>query len=365
VIYKLSRRIVIKFGGSSVRDSFDKALELVQYLRENNNIVVVVSALKGVTDMLITLAENREESIMEKIKKVHEKIATELGIEIEHYFQELEFVFKHPEIFPSQEAYVDHMVSFGERLSAELFSKALQNEGIPSVPVDAFYIIETCGNFGDSRVDLKSTAKKVWFLKKLLEREKIPVVTGFLGNYKGFRTTLGRGGSDYTATVIASLLNAKAVAIMSDVNGIYTADPRVVKNALLIPFVSYEEALLASKLGMKALHERTLEPIMNKVPVILGKTENWKLGSLISVNSSGIPIIVYKRIRGSKTEISIVSTSKIEITTPEYPIYRHGKYYTSFLVDKNELEEALNEIHEVVLNESLSTGNDSELWAGV
>ncbi len=364
MIYKLSRRVVVKFGGSSVRDSFDEALELVQYLKENSDVVLVVSALKGVTDMLIALAEDRKIEILEKLKRIHEGIAAELDVEIQPYLKELDFMLKHPEIFSSQGAYVDHIASFGERLAAEFFSKALQDRGIPAIPVDAFYIIEAYGRFGNAEVDLRRTAKRIWLLKRILKKGKVPVVTGFLGNYNGFRTTLGRGGSDYTATIIASLLNAKAVAIMSDVNGIYTADPRLVKDVLIIPFVSYEEALMASRLGMKALHERTIEPVMNRLPLILGKTSEWKLGTLISGISSKLPIIVHRIVNTSKAEISVVSTAEIP-QIRGYQISKKDRYYVSFLVDKEDLSSALNEIHEVVLNESLSTSNDSELWARV
>ncbi|MBO8173764.1 MAG: aspartate kinase [Thermococcus sp.] len=365
MIYKLSAksRVVIKFGGSSVRDSFSEALGLVQKFYEGNEVVIVLSALKGVTDLLLKLAESKSPEILGEFEEIHLRAIEKLGIElnIENEIKELKFVLGNEEMFPSREAYIDHVLSFGERLSVKLFSKALEDEGIRSAPVDAFYLIETNGNFGNAEVDLKKTKEKIWTIEKLLKTGRVPVVTGFLGNFNGLRTTLGRGGSDYTASVLGYLLNARAVLIMSDVKGIYTADPRIVKNARIIPFISYDEALIASRLGMKALHERTIEPIKDRVPLILGKTSEWKLGTLVSDISFKMPIITYKIFRDT-AKIGVIGTSCVDV---EYSIAERGDGYVCFLVDRNELEEALNEIHEVVLNESLSTSNDSELWARV
>lgn len=364
VIYKLSsRRVVVKFGGSSVRNSFSEALELVKKLHDGNEVVVVLSALRGITDLLLKLAESRSTEILEKFEEIHLEAIEKLGIDlnIENEIKELKFVLKNEKMFPNREAYIDHVLSFGERLSVKLFSRALKDEGLKSTPVDAFYLIETDGNFGNAKVNLEKTRENIWRIEALLNRDKVPVVTGFLGNFNGFRTTLGRGGSDYTASVLGHLLNARAVLIMSNVKGIYTADPRLVKDALLIPFISYEEALIASRLGLKALHERTIEPIRDKVPLILGKTSEWKLGTLVSDISLKMPIITYK-ILGDKTKVGVVGASCVDV---QYPIAEQGDTYVCFFVDKSELKEALNEIHEVILNESISAGNDSELWARI
>lgn len=365
MIYKLSvkSRVVIKFGGSSVRDSFSEALKLVQKFHEGNEVAIVLSALKGVTDLLLKLAESKNPEILEELEEIHLRAIEKLGIElsIENEIKELRFILENEKRFPNRKAYVDHVLSFGERLSVKLFSKALEDEGIKSAPLDAFYLIETDGNFGNAEVDLKKTKDKIWTIERLLKKGKIPVVTGFLGNFNGFRTTLGRGGSDYTASVLGYLLNARAVLIMSDVKGIYTADPRIVKNARIIPFISYEEALIASRLGMKALHERTIEPIKDRIPLILGKTSEWRLGTLISDISFKMPIITYRTF-GDTAKIGVVGTSYVDT---EYPIVEQGRDFVCFLVERDNLEAALNEIHEVVLNESLSTSNDSELWARV
>lgn len=366
MIYKLSAkpRIVIKFGGSSVRDSFSEALGLVKKLHDGNEVVVVLSALKGVTDSLLHLANNKDEKIIQEIAEKHEKVIEQLGVDlnVERFFLELRQVLRSERSFPNREAFIDHVLSFGERLSVKIFTEALRNRGIESVPVDAFHIIRTDNNFGNANVDFRETANRVKALETLLKEGKVPVVTGFLGGYKSFRTTIGRGGSDYTASILGSLLNARTVLIMSDVEGIYTADPRIVRKAKLIPFVSYDETLIASRLGMKALHERTIEPVKDKIPIILGKTSNWKLGTLVSDIKSGMPIITYKVIDENFARIGVVGSDEIEFNAK---VCDKGKNWICFLVRREELEDALNELHEVILNEGFSSSNDSKLWARV
>jgi len=349
VVYKLSAksRVVIKFGGSSVRDSFSEALRLVQKLYEGNEVVIVLSALKGVTDLLLKLAESKSPEFLKEFEEIYLGTIERLGIElsIENEIRELKFILRNEKAFPSRKAYIDHVLSFGERLSVKLFSKALEDEGIKSTPVDAFYLIETNGSFGNAKVDLKKTKDKIWIVEEILKRGRVPVITGFLGNFNGFRTTLGRGGSDYTASVLGRLLNARAVLIMSDVKGIYTADPKIVRDAKLIPFASYEEVSTASMLGMKALHERAVEPVKGKIPIILGKTNNQHLGTLISKINAGMPILTYKIINENLASIGVVGVSEVNINAQ---IYKRGRNWICFLVKREELENTLNAIHEVI-----------------
>ena len=349
MIYKLSnKRVVVKFGGSSIGDSFKKAVELVLKLHEENEVVVVLSALKGVTDALLDLAESKDESIIEEIAKKHEKLANKSKIDlnsVEILLAELEQVLRNEKSFPNKKAFIDHVLSFGERLSVNLFVNALKNSGIEGEAIDAFHIIRTDNSFGNAKVDLGETAKRVKVLEDLLKQNKVPVVTGFLGGYKSFRTTLGRGGSDYTATILGSLLEARAVLIMSDVKGIYTADPKIVRDARLLPFASYEEVLTASMLGMKALHERAIEPVKGKIPIILGKTNNQRLGTLISKINAGMPILAYKIINENLASIGIVGVNEVNLNAQ---IYKRGRNWICFLVRREELENTLNAIHEVI-----------------
>jgi len=349
VIYKLSnKRVVVKFGGSSIGDSFKKAVELVLKLHEENEVVVVLSALKGVTDALLDLAESKDESIIEEIAKKHEKLANKSKIDlnsVEILLAELKQVLRNEKSFPNKKAFIDHVLSFGERLSVNLFANVLKNSGIEGEAIDAFHIIRTDNSFGNAKVNLGETAKRVKVLEDLLKQNKVPVVTGFLGGYKSFRTTLGRGGSDYTATILGSLLEARAVLIMSDVKGIYTADPKIVRDARLLPFASYEEVLTASMLGMKALHERAIESVKGKIPIILGKTNNQRLGTLISKINAGMPILAYKIINENLASVGVVGVNEVNLNAQ---IYKRGRNWICFLVRREELENTLNAIHEVI-----------------
>ncbi|USH00019.1 aspartate kinase [Thermococcus argininiproducens] len=349
MIYKLSnKRIVVKFGGSSIKDSFREALEFVLKLHEENEVVVVLSALRGVTDALLGLAESKDKSVIGKIARKHSILADESGVDcdiLEPLFVELECVLKNERRFPNKGAFIDHVLSFGERLSVIIFANALENSGIRSEVVDALHVIKTDDNFGNAAVDFSGTAKRIKLIEKLLNEGKVPVVTGFLGGYKGLRTTLGRGGSDYTATILGSLLEARAVLIMSDVRGIYTADPRIVKDAKLLPFVSYEEALNASALGMRALHEKSICPVMGRLPVILGKTDSYRLGTFVSDISAEVPILTYKPVNENFACIGVVGLREVNFNAP---IYKKGKNWISFLVKREELENSLNDLHEVI-----------------
>lgn len=366
MVYKLSnRRIVVKFGGSSIRDSFNEALEFVLRLYENNEVMVVLSALEGVTDALLHLAKSKDDSVVQQITKMHYNMCDKFGIDhslLDPLFRELALVLKSEGRFPNKSAYVDHVLSFGERLSVMLFASALRNFGIEAEAIDAFHVVKTDGSFGSARVDFPKTAKRVKILERMLNEGKVPVVTGFLGSYRGFRTTLGRGGSDYTATVLGSLLGSRAVLIMSDVRGIYSADPKVVRDAKLIPFVSYDEALIASTLGMRALHKRAIGPVRDRLPVILGKTNGHRLGTLISDISAGVPILTHKILNDDFACIGVVGLEKVNFNAP---IYRKGTNWVSFIVKREKLAHYLNALHGVIFDESLSSSNDSELWARI
>ncbi|ACS34309.1 aspartate kinase [Thermococcus gammatolerans] len=351
MVEKLS---VVKFGGSSVRDSFWSALELVDYLLEGSRLVVVVSALRGVTEKLLELSERPEWELFESIALEHSRIADKLGAEVKPLLDELEKAIKENRHDPE---WKDYILSFGERFSAVLFAKALENEGIPTIPIDAREILTLRGSFGNAEIDFSASLPRVRKLGELAEKA-VPVVTGFIGNLNGKTATLGRGGSDYTASALGAMLDAKGVLIMSDVKGIYTADPRLVPEARLIHFLSRERALLAAKLGMKALHPRTIEPL-GSIPLILGRTEDWRLGTLVSDFGDDWPIIVH-RVEGERARISIVGVEEL----PGWKGVK-GNGYFSIAVEREELVPALREIHGVVFDEDPRSCHHSELWARV
>ncbi|BAA29952.1 TPA: aspartate kinase [Pyrococcus horikoshii] len=358
----VEKPVVIKFGGTSVRYAFEEALELVAKLHENMKIIVVVSALAGVTDCLLRLAKGDKSALLE-IDEIHEELSQELNVQLEHLIHQLKKTINSKSSFPSEKAFIDEIASFGERFSAKLFSEGLKILGITARPVDSKDVLFVKGEFGNAEVEFKKSAQGVDVLYRMLRRGIVPVVTGYYGNLNGFRATFGRGGSDYSATSIASLVNAKAVLIMSDVEGIYTADPKLVPPARLIHYISYKEAKTAAKLGMKVLHPRAIDPVEGKIPVILGKTRDLKFGTLISHESQGIPIVTHKLLE-NHAEISVVSV-KTNIPLP-YEVYEEGDLYFKIKTSKDQFLEVLRDVHRrVVENENLHSSHDGELWTWV
>jgi aspartate kinase len=175
---------------------------------------------------------------------------------------------------------MDYLISFGERLSDDLVSYALQDLKKKSTALNGKEVgIVTDSNFGSSRPLMDTTRIRISkTLGSLLSGKVIPVVGGFAGaDQHGNITTFGRGGSDYTATIIASCINADEVWLMSDVDGLMTADPKLVKNAKLLKEVSYAEAIEMAQFGAKQIHPKTFEPLLSKkIPMRIRSTFDVK-----------------------------------------------------------------------------------------
>ncbi len=331
-------RFVVKFGGSSLRDSFEEALSFVSRLWDENEVVVVVSALKGVTDMLEGIS--RGNGSVQSVEELHLEFAKRKGVSPSVLSPILEELRGINTLNLSREAFRDHVLSLGEMLSGIIFTEALRRRGIPAVLFEPWEILMTDGRFGNAEIDLRASRKTVKPVEEALEEGLVPVVPGFVGGYSGFRTTLGRNGSDYTASALGSLLGASGVIIMSDVEGIYTADPRKVLGARLIPFVSSGEAYVAARLGMKVLHPKAAEVAG---PIHLGRTRDWHIGTVVGDESSGMPIVTY-RVEGSDGIVSVVGVDSLG----SFPFERHeekGIPWVSIRVPLSRLGSALNAIH--------------------
>ncbi len=289
----------MKFGGTSVKDgkSILHCANLVKKFAENNEVVVVVSAMAGVTDALLNAASkcSSESSaayvkmfVADMMKKHYEAVDYAVKNEdikikvistLEKLFDDLEKVLLGisylGELTKRSE---DYIVSFGERLLAPIFSATLISLGLDSVALtggDAGIITDK--NYGRAKPipGVYSIVKSR--LDPLLKIKKtVPVVTGFIGvTEDGSITTLGRGGSDYTASIIAAALDADEVWLWKEVDGIMTADPKFVPNSKLIPEISYAEAMELSHFGAKILHPKALEPLIaKKIPVRIKNTFN-------------------------------------------------------------------------------------------
>lgn len=267
--------IVMKFGGSSVGapDRIGRVIEIVRG-RLARRPVVVVSAFRGVTDDLLALGKEALDGNLGRIAAVearHRETARELGVDfapLEPLFAELAELARGvsllKELTPRT---LDRLAGFGERLSVRLVAAAFTKGGIPARPVDASDAgLVTDESFGSAAPLPEADAL---LRASLSVPGPLPVVTGFIGRTRGGElTTLGRNGSDFTATILGAALGAEEVEIWSDVDGIMTADPRLVPSAKPLGTLSFAEACELAHYGGKVLHPHTLVPAMRKnIPV--------------------------------------------------------------------------------------------------
>lgn len=293
---------VLKFGGSSVAtpDRIRGIVEILKtYYSLGEKFTVVFSAFGGVTDSLIEmsqLAAAGKESYYEKFEAFsqrHAKAAKELlskeylnlaSPELDRNHEVLKNLLYG--IFLVREASartMDYVLSFGERNSAFIIANVLSQAGINAKYLDARKVIKTDKSFGSAIVDLPVSYKKI---KEYYEQNpEIHIATGFIASAKGgLTTTLGRGGSDFTASLLAAGLSASSIEIWTDVDGVLTADPRKVKKAFTIPSMTYAEAMEMSHFGAKVIYPPTLQPALSKsIPLYIKNTFNPTFeGTLIS-----------------------------------------------------------------------------------
>jgi aspartate kinase len=312
--------IVMKFGGTSVGNA-ERIRDVVKIVKSkiDSKPVVVVSALGGVTDNIIdtaNLASNGDkyDIKLNGILQRHYDTIAELGLrpeiissETDQLARNINNITTRKELTPRD---LDKIVSFGERMSARIIAGYLSKMGIPAKAHDSYDIgLITDGNFGDASMLPESYPK----IKRSLSNSKsVPVITGFIAKDKNGRiTTLGRGGSDYTASIIGAAIGATEIQIWTDVNGIMTADPKIVKNAKSVAIVSYDEASELAFLGAKVLHPKTILPaIENSIPVRI----------LNTFNPTHRGTLVLKDIRVKNRVVSIACKKKIQVinlTTPK------------------------------------------------
>ena len=318
---------VLKFGGSSVGDaeSIEKVIEIVGKAIEKDSCVVVLSAMRGTTDSLIETgkcAARGDESFREKIaaikakhletiqKLIPENQRKDPADYIETTVGELakicEGVFLLRELSART---LDRIVGFGELLSTKIVAAKFDCSLIGNVWIDSRRLIKTDSNFGFAAVDFDKTNANIsgYFHHS---PAKLYILPGFVGsNDEGVATTLGRGGSDYTGAILAAALDAQVLEIWTDVSGMMTADPRVVRNIKSIPRITYREAMELSHFGAKVIYPPTIQPVMaKKIPVLIKNTfAPEDFGTRIESENSGEKDI----IRGI-TSIDKISVLNLE-----------------------------------------------------
>jgi aspartate kinase len=285
-----ARLQVMKFGGTSVADAecIARAARIIAQGAREGRCVAVVSAMSGVTNRLIEGAKTAQMgdgsaaiAVMEALRSQHETALARLvhhDDEAARVRKKLHAVLAEGLRFCEGTALLrelsprtmDAISSLGERLSAPLVSAAVKELGLQSEAVEATELIVTDEFHGGAEPQMEQTrAKSHARILPLLERGIVPVVTGFLGaTASGELTTLGRGGSDFSATILGAALDADEVIIWTDVDGVLTADPRLVTEAQTIPEISYREAAELAYFGAKVLHPKTLRPVVQAgIPV--------------------------------------------------------------------------------------------------
>ena len=282
---------VLKFGGSSVAkpERIEGIIDILEsYYSRGEKFAVVFSAFGGVTDSLIEMSQKAAkgdqsyEELFAAFQQRHQDAARAL-LKNSYLKEVLPLIEENHEvlknllygIFLVREASLrtmDYVLSFGERNSAFLISYAMKQRGINANFLDARKIIKTDKNFGAARVNFADTYKNI--ADHFQQHPEIQVVTGFISSTKGgLTTTLGRGGSDYTASIIAAGLNAEHIEIWTDVDGVLTTDPRKVNSAFTIPRMTYGEAMEMSHFGAKVIYPPTLQPALNKnIPLYIKNT---------------------------------------------------------------------------------------------
>jgi aspartate kinase len=304
-----SMRIVMKFGGSSLAsaDLIKHVASLVKKHSEQHEIVVVCSASGDTTDELLSLVETarrgRGEEVEKKLGQIEQhhlnlleaiaddRVREETGETLKQWLRELRRavlgILYLREATPRS---TDYVLSFGEKFSTLITAGALSSTGLKAQYLDGGEAgIVTDSNFGEAMPLFEVTRLNVRRrLGRMLDEGVTPVVTGFIAtNEEGVVTTLGRGGSDYTATILASSLPADEVWLWTDVDGLMTANPRLVPEAVVLRKISYNEAVEMALFGAKGLHPRALEPVMEaQIPVKIKNTFNPSAeGTLITTSS--------------------------------------------------------------------------------
>jgi len=279
-VTKQSRNVVaFKFGGSSLlgADRMLHAAGLVLTATRVSRVIVVVSAMKGVTDHLLSIARSlanrklahaRREA--ELVFDLHLDVLLDLQLSAEDDLRvrrELQLLARdllhevpvRGTVAAGADLF-DRLASFGERFSARLFAAALEKSGVPAVPVTSSEFVLTCDTFRDAQPHLEQTKQRGRdVLLPLFEAGIVPVVTGFIGATPDGRiTTLGRNSSDFSGAIIAHVVDADELVIWTDVDGIYTANPKESAEARLLHELSYDEAHALAASGAKVLHAKVL-----------------------------------------------------------------------------------------------------------
>lgn len=315
---------ILKFGGTSVGSlqSISALLSILKDQQGAENPIVVLSAMSGVTNALVEMAENAGQGrdYSEELKTIEKKhfdvirallpanaqnpVLTKLKI----YFNELEEILQ--SVYNLRELSLqtkDLILSYGERCSTVMISHIARQTFPNALYVDGSELIKTDHNFGQAKVNTYLTETLIRDFQES-NADKLLFVTGFIAsNDEGRITTLGRGGSDYTAAIWGSALNAAEIQIWTDVDGMLTADPRMVKKAFSLPELSYTEAMELSYFGAKVIYPPTMIPaFLKRIPIVIKNTFNVGFSGTYIKHGTSVSKLPIKGI-SSIDEISVLN----------------------------------------------------------
>ena len=330
--------IVCKFGGTSVADAtaITRVIEIIDSKRSQRP-VVIVSALGGATNLLLDIANKAAGGellaalqLIEQLRDRHQREALallagsseadELSLDISATFDELAHL---AEAFRTlgylTPRSLDEVAAIGELLSSQIVAAAFRHQGYPAVFVDAHDIMRTNDFFTKAEPDVDEIRELAQArLVPLLQQGKIPVMGGFVGaTANRVTTTLGRGGSDYSASLIGAAIDAEGIEIWTDVDGMLTADPRVIPGARLIERISFEEAAELAAFGAKVLHPATIAPAVQRgIPVYVFNSRNpGGKGTMIAFDAPRLPV---RAIAGKRATTMVKLRSSRMLLAPGF-----------------------------------------------
>ncbi|WP_101776130.1 lysine-sensitive aspartokinase 3 [Pasteurella oralis] len=403
----MSHLSIAKFGGTSVANYAAMSACAKIIINDPNTRVVVLSASAGVTNLLVALANGCDSAerakLMSEVRQIQENILCELKDDstvrhqIEKLLTNIESLAEAASLATSP-ALSDELISHGEMMSSLIFVEILRELNTTATWIDVRSIIATDSHFGKARPnDARTQKNSDQMLKPLIDRGELIITQGFIGrDEQGKTTTLGRGGSDYSAALLAEVLKAKDVLIWTDVAGIYTTDPRIVTNAKRIDTMSFCEAAEMATFGAKVLHPATLLPaVRSNIPVYVGSSKvpeaggTWvtrdpqprptfraialrrdqtllTLSSLNMLHAQGFLAKVFTILAKYKISVDVVTTSEVSIALT---LDKTGSASSGNCLLSTDLIDELSKLCSVKIDSDLSLvaliGNDLHTSSGV
>ena len=281
--------VVVKIGGSLLKsiDSYiHNALKIMEvFIEKNVYPLIIVSAPKGLTDLLYEAANSDPSKIRQVEERVYELISE---VDNEAFRRRIESILLKAKLILNNKKSTDQVfkpaiISIGERISRVLMEYVLDYIGVEAIGLDARDYIITDNNYLDAHIDLRRTKYRIGWVKKLLRDGTALVMEGFIGSsIEGYTTLLGRGGSDYTAVAVASILGINDVYLVTDVNGVMSIDPRIDHKAVIVRELSYDEVIVAAEHRVKGFNKKSFYPLIEYYNNIVVHVGSWNMfGTII------------------------------------------------------------------------------------